>query len=70
MKDIQSAFGLAMQAFHDEFGKDARIEEGDEIVFKFNNCVLIISLNNGELGVKYIGGRPIVIDYSVPIFGE
>lgn len=44
MEDISKAIELAIAAFKEKFGEDAKLEEGDEVVFQLNNCVLIISI--------------------------
>ena len=44
MNDIQTAIELAFLAFKEKFGEDAKLEEGDEVVFQFNNCVLIMGI--------------------------
>lgn len=44
MEDISKAIELAVAAFKEKFGEDAKLEEGDEVVFQLNNCVLIISI--------------------------
>lgn len=42
MEEINKAIKLAMQKFKEEFGEDASLEDGDEFVTVFNNCVLIL----------------------------
>ena len=44
MEMIARAIDMAMQRFREEYGEDAKLEEGDEFVTVFNDCVLIISL--------------------------
>lgn len=39
MEDISKAIELAIAAFKEKFGEDAKLEEGDEVVFQLNNCV-------------------------------
>lgn len=68
MEDIQKAIELALDAFHKEFGEDAKFEEGDEVVFELNNCVLIISLEDGKLQEKFIGGKPLRVDCTLKIY--
>jgi len=68
MDDIQKAVELAFEAFHKEFGEDVKLEDGDEVVFIMNNCVLIISLESGTLQEKFIGGKPLTIDHTLKIY--
>ena len=62
--------GLTMEQFKQEYGDDAKLEDGDEIVAVLNNCALIISLENGELKTRFIGGKPYYIDRSLSIYRE
>lgn len=68
MLDIEEAIKLAFSAFKEELGKDAKLEEGDEVVFQFDNCVLIISLENNRLKEKFIGGLPIRVNHALNIY--
>lgn len=68
MKDIQKAVELAFVAFKERYGADAKIEEGDQIVFVLNNCTLIISLNDGNLKEEFIGGKPLQVDHTLKIY--
>lgn len=56
-----------MEKFIEEFGEGA-LEDGDEFVTVFNNCVLIISLENGHFLTKFIGGKPYEVDMSLKIY--
>ncbi len=67
MDEINKAIKFAMQEFHKEYGEDARLEDGKEFVTIFNNCVLILSLNGNELGVHFIGGKPLRADLTLSI---
>lgn len=68
MEDIQKAVELAFVAFKERYGADAKIEEGDQIVFVLNNCTLIISLNDGNLKEEFIGGKPLQVDHTLKIY--
>ena len=56
-----------MEKFIEESGK-MRIEDGDEFVTVFNNCVLIISFENGHISTKFIGGKPYEVDMTLSIY--
>ena len=43
MEELATAIEFAMEKFNEEFGEGA-LEDGDEFVTVFNNCVLIIHL--------------------------
>lgn len=70
MEDISKAIELAIAAFKEKFGEDAKLEEGDEVVFQLNNCVcvLIISIEDNTMKQKFIGGQPIKIDHTLKIY--
>ena len=68
MKDISKAIELAIAAFKEKFGEDAKLEEGDEFVTVFNNCTLIISIEDGTLRERFIGGKPYRVDMSLAIY--
>ncbi len=70
MEELGQAIELAMQKFKEEFGEDEKLEEGDEFVTIFNNCVLIISFENGKLQTKFIEGKPFKVDMALKIYGD
>ena len=67
MEELATAIELAMEKFNEEFGEGS-LEDGDEFVTVFNNCVLIISLENGKVSTHFIGGKPYVIDMTLSIY--
>lgn len=68
MSDIQKALELTSKAFKERYGQDAKLEDGDSFVCVFNNCVLIISFEDGKLKEEFIGGRPLEVDYTLKIY--
>lgn len=68
MEELEKAINLAIQKFKEEYGEDTKLEDGDEFVTVFNNCVLIISLEGGHLGAKFIGGKPFYVDMALSIY--
>lgn len=68
MEELGNAISLAMQKFKEEYGEDAKLEDGDEFVTVFNNCVLIISLDKGHLKTNFIGGKPYEVDMTLSIY--
>ena len=67
MEELATAIELAMGKFNEEFGEGA-LEDGDEFVTVFNNCVLIISFENGHILTKFIGGKPYEVDMTLNIY--
>lgn len=68
LKQLDEAVGRAFDEFRKEFGEDAKLENGDEFVTVLNNAVLIISLENGTLKTKFIGGAPFKVDMTLKIY--
>lgn len=68
MEEIRKAIELAMQKFKEEYGEDAKLEDGDEFVTVFSNCILIISLEDGNLKTNFIGGKPFEVDMTLKIY--
>lgn len=70
MEEIKKAMQLVRKAFYEKYGDDAKIEDGDEIVCVMNNCVLILSLHDGNLKHEFIPGKPLMVDYSLGIYEQ
>ena len=68
MGEIDQAIELAFKGFKEKYGEDRKLENGDEFVTVFNNCVLIISFRNEKLKTKFISGKPNKVDFSLQIF--
>ena len=68
MEELEKAIRLAFAAFDEKYGPDTRFDEGDEFVTVLNNCSLIISLKNGKLEPRFIGGKPLEIDLTLSIY--
>lgn len=69
-EELGNAFALTMAEFKEEYGEDAKLKDGDEFVTVFNNCTMIIGLENSELQLKLVGGKAYHVDCSVSIFEE
>lgn len=68
MKDIEKATELALAAFKERYGESVELEDGDEVVFQLNNCILIISIEDNTIKEKFIGGLPIKVDHTLKIY--
>ena len=68
LKQLDEAIGKAFEKFKEEFGEDAKLEEGDKFVTVLNNAVLIISLEAGTLKTEFIGGEPFKVDMTLEIY--
>lgn len=65
MEETKSAIELAMEQFKAEFGQDAKLEDGEEFATVFNDAVVIISLNNRNLSVRILAGKPYFVNQSL-----
>lgn len=65
MEETKSVIELAMEQFKAEFGQDAKLEDGDEFATVFNDAVVIISLNNRNLSVRILAGKPYFVNQSL-----
>lgn len=59
-----------LDAFNRKFGEDAKIEDGDKLVFELNDCTLILSYEDGTLREEIIGNKPIKVDYTTGFYGS
>jgi hypothetical protein len=66
MDSIGEALEMMFRKFKEEFGDDAQLEEGDEIVAVFNDAVIEISMNPGmDLKVNVMAGKPYIFDFDL-----
>lgn len=65
MEETKNLFELAMEQFRAEFGEDAKLEEGDSFATVFNDAVVIIGLENRQLSVKVLAGKPYFVNQSL-----
>lgn len=65
MDKINEAIKLAMKEFHKENGEDAKLEDGDEFATVFNDGILIIGLEDNELKIKFLLGKPFKVDFDL-----
>lgn len=65
MEETKSAIELAMEQFRAEFGQDAQLEEGDSFATVFNDAVVIIGLENRQLSVQVLAGKPYFVNHCL-----
>ena len=68
MEELNNIIELAAKKYLEKYGEDAKMEEGEEQVFLLENGTLVLSIDNGEIKVKLIGGAPIKLDVGLSIF--
>ena len=56
------------EKFREEYGNDAKLEDGEMQVFLLQDCTVVLSLNDGELGVKVTADKPIKCDFASGLF--
>lgn len=58
------------EAFENEYGKGEKLQDGEMQVFLLQDCTVVLSLNDGELGVKVTADKPIKCNFSSGMFVE
>lgn len=69
MDEFENAVNMAFEKFKEEFGKDAKLQDGEALVTVFNNASLVIYLDGG-LKTEFIGGKPLKVDMTLSIYEE
>lgn len=64
MDEFNTMVDLAINELKKEYGADSKLEEGDEFITVFNNCSLILGVEDNELKIKLVGGKPYRVDYT------
>ena len=58
------------EAYENEYGKGEKLQDGEMQVFLLKDCTVVLSLENGELGVKVTADKPIKCDFESGMFVE
>lgn len=56
------------EKFREEYGPDAKLEDGETQVFELQDCTVILSNKNKELSVNVIGDKPIKCNFASGLF--
>lgn len=67
-EELYNIIELAAKKYHEKYGEDAKMEEGESQLFLLKNGALILSIDNGQIRVDLIGGEPINVDIGYSIF--
>lgn len=70
MDELANAVNMAFEKFKEEFGKDAKLQDGESFITVFNNASLVISLDGEHLKTEFIGGKPFEVDMTLSIYEE
>lgn len=63
--DIFKLISKTLGAMRQEFGADAKLENGDQLVSVFQDATFIMRDENGELKVELIIGKPYIFEEAV-----
>lgn len=58
------------EAYENEYGKGEKLQDGEMQVFLLQDCTVVLSLNDGKLGVKVTADKPIKCDFASGMFKE
>ena len=58
------------EAYEDEYGKGEKLQDGETQVFLLQDCTVVLYLDDGELGVRVTGDKPIKCDFASGMFKE
>lgn len=68
--DLKTALALYREKIAEKYGSE-ELEPGDKIVSVFDNCTMIVSMDdNKEVRVELVGGKPFYINGSLDIYKE
>lgn len=68
MDEFGRAINIAFNKFKEIYGNDAKLEDGDTVVFSGNNFTLIIFLENGNLKTEFLEDEVIKINCTISSF--
>ena len=63
--ELEKAIKLMQEEMKKEFGEDSELEDGDNIVGVFKDCVIKIENENNELTIDVVMGEPYIFDCNV-----
>lgn len=70
MDNVNKAIMAAMNEFEKEHGEDAKLEDGEEFATVFNDCILIVGVEDKKPQLKFIVGKPYNVDMAVGFMEE
>lgn len=65
MEAISKAMEMMQKAMKEEYGENAKLKDGDSITGVFNDGVMTMSLENGELKLDIQAGTPYKFDFDL-----
>ena len=65
MDDLSKKINKIVQAYKNEYGADAIMEDGEEVAAVFNDGVIIISKEGTELKINVTCGTPYKFDENI-----
>lgn len=67
---LAKAIDLAFAEFRKEFGDDAKLEELESFVTVFNDGVLELGVEKGEIKINLSLGKPYFVNYDLNLLEE
>ena len=67
--NVNKAIGMIVEEFKKEFGEDAKIEDGYTLTAVFNDGIMTLEFENGEIKANVFVGKPYIIDFNLGILG-
>ena len=58
------------EAYENKYGKGEKMQDRETQVFLLQDCTVILTLNDGELGVNVTADKPIKCDFAFGMFVE
>lgn len=70
MEIIGKAIEMILNKAKEEYGQDFKLEEGDTLTGVFNDGVVGVSLENGQIKINVSAGEPYKFDYNLNLLEE
>ena len=70
METVDQAIQLALNEFKKEYGKDAKLDDGDRFATVFNDGILIISMEEKTLKLDILAGEPYKVDFDLGLLDK
>ena len=65
MKDLMEKI---FEKFREEYGSDAKLEEGEIQVFELQDCTVVLSNEENNIKINVTADKPIKCDFSSGLF--
>jgi hypothetical protein len=69
MSKLNNALDKINEAMERELG-GKKLEEGEELVFQLNDCVVVLSNEDDIVKLSFVEGKPIPVDATTGMYEE